>query len=87
MLLTAIRNIMRPLESEIRLFNGLSFIQTIRVKESAMLEQRNNILSTLLNRSIYCFGRDNYALIFDMLTSECDIGFFQQKIIKPPALT
>ena len=52
-----------------------------------MLEQRNNILSTLLNRSIYCFGRDNYALIFDMLTSECDIGFFQQKIIKPPALT
>ena len=62
-------------------------IQTIRIKESAMLEQRNNILSTLLNRSIYCFGRDNYALIFDMLTSECDIGFFQQKIIKPPALT
>lgn len=46
-----------------------------------MLEQRNNILSTLLNRSIYCFGRDNYARIFDMLTSECDIGFFQQKIL------
>ena len=47
-----------------------------------MLEQRNNILSMLLNRSIYCFGRDNYARIFDMLTSECDIGFFQQKILK-----
>ena len=81
MLLSAIRNIMRPLESEIRLFNGLSFIQTRKVKESAMLEQRNNISSTLLNRSINDFGHDNYARIYDMLTGECDIGFFQQKIL------
>ena len=87
MLLTAIRNIMRPLESEIRLFNGLSFIQTIRIKESAMLEQRNNISSTLLSPNTYYFGRNNHARIIDMLTDECDIGFFQQKSFEPQALT
>ncbi|MBR5037738.1 MAG: hypothetical protein IKX65_03330 [Prevotella sp.] len=52
-----------------------------------MLEQRNNILSTRPNRSINDFGRDNYARIFDMLTGECDIGFFQRQSFEPPALT
>lgn len=78
---------MRPLESEKGLFNGLSFIQTIRIKESSMLEQRNDILSTLPNWSINDFGRDNYARIFDMFTGECDIGFFQRQSFEPPALT
>ena len=87
MLLTTIGDIKRPLESEIRLFNGLSFIQIIRIKESAMLEQRNNISSTLLNRSINDFGHDNYARIYDMLTGECDIGFFQRQSFDPLALT
>lgn len=87
MLLIVIKNIMRPLESKKGLFNGLSFIQTIRIKESSMLEQRNDILSTLPNWSINYFGRDNYARIFDMITGECDIGFFQRQSFEPPALT
>ncbi len=52
-----------------------------------MLEQRNDILSTLPNWSINYFGRDNYARIFDMITGECDIGFFQRQSFEPPALT
>ena len=82
-----IGEIKRPLESEIRLFNGLSFIHTIRIKESAMLEKRNELLSTLPNRSINDFGRGNYARIFDVFTGECDIGFFQRQSFEPPALT
>lgn len=52
-----------------------------------MLEQRNFIPSTLLIWSINDFGRDNYARIFDLLTGECDIGFFQQKSLGLLALT
>lgn len=48
------------------------------IYESAMLEQRNYISSTLLSRSISDFGHDNYARIVDMLTGNCDIGFFQR---------
>lgn len=52
-----------------------------------MLEQRNNISSMLRYWSIFNFGCNNNACIFDMLIGEYDIGFFRPITVETPALT